>query len=85
MKHQVRLTKVKNNHNRLRDDVIEGRSSRLPTKGKPFELIGEPRDDPNASGRLVTTNVLTEVKREGDTFTVTTASNSIYQIDLIKS
>jgi len=42
--HKVRFSKIKNNHNRLRDDVIEGTCEQLPTVGSIFVLTAPPRD-----------------------------------------
>ena len=41
---KVTFTKISNNHNKLRDDVIVGTSLELPTEGESFRLVAPPRD-----------------------------------------
>lgn len=76
--HIVTFEKVKNDHDRLRDDSIEGWCAELPTEGKPFIMTAPPRD--MGDGRLVTTNIVTEVEEEGGIYTFKTASGSIYRV-----
>lgn len=83
MPHKVRFIKVQNNHNALRDDTIEGDCKKLPKVGEQFVLVGEPRDNKNATCRLVTTNTVTDVKRDKETgnYMFKTASGSEYKIE----
>ena len=79
--YNVRLTKIKNNHDRLRDNVIEGQAAKLPAKGSQFWLTAPPRDDPNASGRVVNTSVVTRITTVGNQYILNTESGSVYQVD----
>ncbi len=79
--YNVRLTKIKNNHDRLRDNVIEGQAAVLPVKGKQFWLTAPPRDDPKASGRVVNTSVVKRITTVGNKHIIVTESGSTYQID----
>lgn len=82
MAYIVKFSKIQNNHDRLRSDIILGECLTLPCIGKPFTLISEPLNGAVDSVRVVTTNVVTKV--EIDNFKIykfTTASGSIYQIE----
>lgn len=83
--HKVRFIKIQNNHNALRDNVITGECKKLPCKGESFSLIGEPRDNKNATFRLVTTNIVTEVRKDKETlnYEFDTASGSTYRLERV--
>lgn len=74
----VTFEKVKNNHDRLRDDTISGQCSMLPKVGEPFCMTAPPRDSGDC--RLITTNNVTEIEEEGGIYTFKTASGSIYRV-----
>lgn len=78
----IRFTKIHNNHNKLRDDVIEGFTYHLPiTLNKPFFFFGPGRDNPHAM-RAVNTNVVTKIVEESEFHWVfETESGSKYQVD----
>lgn len=74
----VTFEKVVNDHNRLRDDKIEGWCAELPTVGKPFVMTAPPRD--GGDGRLVSTNFVTACVNHENVHTFKTTSGSIYRV-----
>lgn len=80
---KVRFVKIKNNHNALRDDVIEGVTSALPKEGESFCLQAEPKD-PSASVRLVNTSVVSKVEQLDNEYTFTTRSGSLYKVIVLE-
>ncbi len=88
MRYNVRFKKIKNDHNKLRDDEIVGWTNDLPEIGKPFVMLAPPRDDVNASFRGVNTSPVTSValiEEDGEVVgsIFNTASGSTYQVDLL--
>jgi len=76
--YNVTFETVHNNHDRLRDDTIIGWCVDLPKVGEQFCMATPPRD---AGGcRLLTTNYVTKVKKEGAIYTFKTSSGSIYRV-----
>ena len=55
---KVIFRKIYNEHNKLRDDVIEGECTRWPDVGNIFELVGPPRDSGDL--RYVATSPVTK-------------------------
>lgn len=79
MKCTCTLTKVENNHNKLRDDVIHGHCDAMPTLNKCFLMYGEGKE---FGIRRVNTSPIKSIQRDGWNFKVTTESGSIYHISL---
>jgi len=79
---KVRLTKIENNHNELRDDSIEGETSNLPKIGRQFVMFGPPRDI-NIGHRMVNTSAIDmlSLDDDGKIYIVGTISGSIYKIE----
>lgn len=78
---KVRFTKVKNDHNRLRDDVIEGTCEVLPEVGKSFVMLAPPRDAGN--GRMINTSPIQTCVVINGAYMVKTASGSLYKIEVL--
>ena len=77
--YKVRFAKVKNNHNALRDDVIDGETTSLPVVGHPFVLTAPPRDSGNV--RVVATSpVKTILSHCKGTIEFETKTGSIYAV-----
>lgn len=75
---QVRFTSIKVDHDRVRDPVITGVTSRLPTVGTPFFMLAEARD--TAEGvRYISTSPVTGL--DGELFT--TESGSVYRVEVL--
>lgn len=87
MPYKVEFSKVQNDHNRLRDDVIVGEAPFLPAVGKSFIIIGPPRDNPEATCRYVRTNTITLMEvddRKKGEYKFSTASGSIYSVKILE-
>jgi hypothetical protein len=78
--YKVTLEKIKNNHTRLRDDVIRGYCDLEPREGFHFDFIGEPRD--GGLFRHVNTSKIIKVINVDELYEVHTESGSIYNIRL---
>jgi len=57
--YKVIFKKIKNNHDKLCDNIVEGTSQNLPTAGQPFFLIAPLRN--STSFRYVTTSPVKEI------------------------
>ncbi len=78
---RVRFIKIENNHDRLRDDVIEGTYSRKPVIGECFEMYGKPRDI-DIGFRAVNTSPIKKIQKfKTDVMIVTTESGSKYRLE----
>jgi hypothetical protein len=87
MRLNVLFKKIKNDHQRLRDDEIRGWANDLPEVGKPFQMLGPPKD-PNADLRCVTTSPVTSVallEEDGEVVGAifNTESGSTYQVKIL--
>lgn len=79
--YDVTFSKVSNNHNRLRDDIIEGSTNSLPVVGSAFVMFAPPRDSGNV--RMVNTSVVVKIINSiNDVVKFETASGSIYIVAL---
>ena len=84
--HKVKFSKVSNNHNRLRDDVIVGECEKLPELNKPFIMYCDPRDTTEGF-RVVNTSRIKEMSVEfskPNIFDVHTESGSHYKIEVLE-
>lgn len=82
MEYNVRLTKIKSNHQNLRTDVIEGVAIELPEKGKNFTLVGPPFVD-GANCRVVTTTEIQSIECLDSEYLFHTL-NSSYKLEVLK-
>lgn len=78
--YKVELEKVKNDHDRLRTDKIEGVTRELPVVGKSFILLGEGLE---FGTRCVNTSPVKEVSKDGHKYTIKTESGSIYSVSFL--
>lgn len=79
--YEVRLTKIKSNHQNLRTDVIEGVTQELPVLGSSFRLIGESLT-PGMDARFVHTTEIQFVEKMGNGYIFNTA-NSTYKLEVL--
>ena len=79
----VRFTKIENNHNRLRDDIIEGITYELPRVGHQFKLVGVSRDGDAFKRRLVETNFVKSIESSDSGIVFTTMSGSTYKVEVL--
>lgn len=87
MKYKVEFKKIKNDHQRLRDDVIVGMTFALPSEGAQFVMFAESRDKtlPPGSMRQVNTSIVKEVQKTSeDVYLLQTQSGSTYQVTVLK-
>jgi hypothetical protein len=86
--YQVRFSKIKNNHDRLRDDVIIGTCEVLPTVGSPFFLTAPPRDIEYGMRMVNTSEVVTifpKIRGASKNITIfKTASGSTYSVQVLE-
>lgn len=83
--YNVKFIKIKNNHDRLRDDVIKGSAVHLPIVGQKFIFVGSNRDGVRMNGvRMINTNLVTKINfhdLEGRIVEFKTESESIYRVE----
>lgn len=82
---KVRFSKVYNDHNRLRTDVIEGECEALPRVGECFEMTGAPLDKwlQGATRFVNTSQVHTIIEFDNGMMHIHTESGSIYKIEIL--
>jgi hypothetical protein len=78
--HKIKFTKVKNDHNRLRDNIIEGQCNNLPELDKPFIFTGPGKE---FGTRLVQTSPVKTIEIIDNLYRVTTESKSVYKIEVL--
>jgi len=81
--YKIKFSKIKNDHNRLRDDVIEGETEDLPEIGKMFVFYGEGKE---FGTRHVNTSLVVSMGHIPDTskFMLLTESDSIYEVEVLE-
>lgn len=77
MRINVKLTRLKSNHNNLRTDTVEGYCTRLPVMNEPFTMYSEPLTT-GSIRQILTTRVL-EMETLGNSINFKTR-NSVYNI-----
>jgi hypothetical protein len=93
-KHKVRLTKLSDNPNKIRDSKIEGIAERLPKVGDFFEILARPRDIPDVmvarkEGRMymgfryANTSEIVKMIEETESKFVFRTLNSTYQVEVL--
>lgn len=89
---KVKFRKVKNSHNRLRDNEILGKCTHIPEIGHQFLMFAESRDlksEDIPEGAIgfhqVNTSLIESCVYNYDTktFTISTESGSIYEIEVL--
>lgn len=78
---KVRFTKVKNDHERLRDDVIEGTCELLPEIDKSFVMVAAARDA--GMVRMINTSPIQTCVAINGVYMVKTTSGSLYNIEVL--
>jgi len=76
---KVKFTKIKNNHSRLRDDVIVGKAKNPPQVGEIFFMTAAPKSK-TASLRMINTSKIESVDDIENGWKFTTKSGSVYQV-----
>lgn len=76
----VNFKKIKNNHNRLRTDEVQGLAQKLPQVGECFVIVGKGLEFGN---RCVNTSPLKEVKKTEKGYELHTESGSIYEVEML--
>lgn len=88
---RIRFTKIFTDHDRLRDDVIEGFTHDwlLPTVGKSFIFWTKSRDGDAEKMREVNTSPITKITArppEGPTtYYFETESRSVYRVEILEN
>ena len=87
---KIIFTKIQNNHNRLRDNVIKGETDQLPIVGKQFVMRAPPRDIKIGFRHVNTspvTKIISDVQHElsnhARKITFKTESGSEYSVEVI--
>ena len=80
--HKIRFTKVKADHDRIRDDVIEGIAHKLPKVGECFDFYSKSRNF-RLGIRMVNTSPIVELHEDGLTYYLTTQSGSHYTVEVL--
>jgi hypothetical protein len=76
---KVLFKKIKNNHNRLRDDQISGIAIGIPRVGYSFYMTSEPRDI-SVGSRVTNTSVVIKLENIENGWRLFTKSGSIYEV-----
>lgn len=79
---KAKLTRINSNHDRLRDDIIEGDCQNLPRVGSNFVLIAPPRDTPDGF-RYVETTPISKINKLGPGKTEFHTRNSVYHLEIL--
>ena len=80
---KCKLSKVQNEHDRLRDDVIEGECFREPALGEQFKLYAAARDTHDEDYfRVVSTSPVKYIIDKNTYLLIQTESGSTYRIKL---
>jgi hypothetical protein len=82
MKTQILFKKIKNDHERLRDDEIIGHWQNNPQVGEQFVMYAKPKD-PSASLRCVNTSNVVKIDPIDNGWALHTESGSLYHVTLI--
>jgi hypothetical protein len=82
--YQVRLVRLKSNHQNLRTSKIKGVTQRLPIIGEPFILFAPPLEEGNL--RIIGTTEVQSIKtahEEGVDVHYFTTVNSDYKVEIL--
>jgi len=78
--YKVKFTKVRNTHDRLRTDIIEGEAESLPTIGKCFEMVSVGLD---FGLRYINTSVVKHIEEINNQYQIHTESGSVYMVEIV--
>ena len=79
--YNVRLTKIKSNHNRIRSKVIVGKTNELPVIGEGFQMLSQGLV---IGVRHVQTSPIELIEKIDNTYQFNTA-NSIYKLEVLSN
>jgi len=80
---KVKLKKIESTHNNLRTDNIEGKTTRIPEIGHPFQLFAESLTEGGDFRSVTTTKIQeSEYKEDSRTFVFKTL-NSLYELEVL--
>ena len=79
--YNVKLTKIRSNHNNLRSNVIIGKTNELPTVGEGFQMLSEGLD---FGVRHVWTSPIKHLEKIENTYQFNTA-NSVYKLEVFET
>jgi len=77
--YNVKLTKIRSNHNNLRSNVIIGKTNELPTVGEGFQMLSEGLD---FGVRHVWTSPIKHLEKIDSIYQFNTA-NSVYKLEVL--
>jgi len=77
--YNVKLTKIRSNHNNLRSNVIIGKTNELPTVGEGFQMLSEGLD---FGVRHVWTSPIQHLEKIDSIYQFNTA-NSVYKLEVL--
>lgn len=78
--YNVIFRKIRNNHSRLRDGVIEGVTHELPELEKSFVFLG---DGKLFGTRVVNTSPVKNIEIIGNKYQLFTESGSLYEVEVV--
>ena len=81
--YEVKLTKLSDNENDLRDNEIIGVADSLPEEGQPFIMTAPPRDI-NIGMRFINTSIVDRIDNKSENIIEFKTMNSLYRIDILK-
>ena len=77
--YNVKLTKIRSNHNNLRSNVIVGKTNELPVIGEGFQMLSEGLD---FGVRHVWTSPIKHLEKIDSIYQFNTA-NSVYKLEVL--
>lgn len=78
--YEIKFTKIRNNHNRIRTDVIKGITHELPQIGQGFVMLSEGLD---FGTRYIQTSPIKNIKTIDNKHQIFTESGSVYEIEVL--
>lgn len=83
MKYKVLFTKIKNNHDRLRTNTVEGVTQELPTLDNMFVMFGKSLTEGMAA-RVINTSPVKKIEMIDNIYMLTTESGSEYSVKVLE-
>lgn len=78
--YKVRFKKIRNNHNRMRTDVVEGITHELPKVGESFVMLSEGLE---FGTRMVNTSPVQNIETIDNKHQLFTESGSLYEVEVL--
>ena len=79
---KVKFKKIRNNHNRIRTDVIEGITHELPEVESQFAMLAEGLE---FGTRYVQTSPVKNIESMDNKYQLFTESGSLYEVEVLGS